>query len=505
MGEPKILSPAALAFRASPEAEVFRFQVKAGVLLCLTAPGTRTGGGLWVPFGTPEVKIAAGLETARTFAAAQKPGSAKSVEARIVASHPDALVARVEGWCRANGVTCIKTVMDAGQGFEAWLYPQEGRLRLAREEANRMSAESAPSAGRKKRVLIVDDSQTIRDLLKRILNMAPDLEVVGSLADPLKVEAAIRELKPDVMTLDIHMPGRDGCEVLRQIMPRTPIPTVMISSISKEEGTQVLEALELGAVDYVQKPSLHELDQMIPVIQEKVRTAANARMQRKTARPAGHSAARLGPLNLTQEAPIYIAIGSSTGGTETLREILTQLPADIPPILIVQHIPAVFSQAFARRLAELCPFEVKEAEDRDDVRPGRVLIAPGGLQMKVESAGTRAQPNFVVRITEDPAVNRHRPSVDYLFDSVADLMGDRAIGAILTGMGADGARGLLRMRQRGARTLAQDEATSVVYGMPREAAKMGAAEKIVALPDIPEALTAFIRQLQAPQKSRTTA
>jgi two-component system chemotaxis response regulator CheB len=340
----------------------------------------------------------------------------------------------------------------------------------------------------KKKVLIVDDSKTITRLLTNLLSKDPGLQVVAEINHPKDIEAAIQQYKPDVMTLDIHMPMMDGCAVLEKLLPKYPIPTVMISSISMEEGPAVLRALELGAVDYIQKPSFSELALVESTMIEKVKNAANSRVQRRktylTRRPS-HVQAETASL-----ASTLIAIGSSTGGTEALAELLTQLPSNIPPILIVQHIPPVFSKAFANRLNELCPFEVVEAADGDEVKCGRVLIAPGGKHMILSSRSN----GFQVKIIDTPPVNRHKPSVDVLFDSVCDQLGRNSIGVILTGMGSDGAKGLLKLKQAGARTIAQDEKSCVVFGMPKEAIRLGGACEITALSDIPSQLIRWLKK-----------
>lgn len=336
----------------------------------------------------------------------------------------------------------------------------------------------AKVASRKRKVLVVDDSKTIRDLLTRILSASPDLEVVGTAENPLIAEKMIESLHPDVLTLDVHMPEMDGVTFLSKLLPRRPMPVVMITSLSMQDGDTVLRAMELGAVDYIQKPNLQELPALTPVIQEKVRDAsyAKVRLTSKTqaTRPVSSAAG--------YDAGMILAIGASTGGTEAIREVLTSLPADIPPTVIVQHIPPVFSTAFAKRLDTLCPFDVKEAEDGDLLRPGLVLIAPGGKQMALKPV---AGGKMKVVVNDDAPMNRHRPSVDYLFLSVAAHIGSKAVGVILTGMGNDGAKGLLEMRRQGARTLGQDEASSVVYGMPKCAYEIGAVEQVYGLSDIP--------------------
>ncbi|MCM2322678.1 MAG: chemotaxis response regulator protein-glutamate methylesterase [Oligoflexia bacterium] len=344
------------------------------------------------------------------------------------------------------------------------------------------------SPPRKRRVLIVDDSAAVRKVLIHVFKTDPELEVVGAAESANGVEKMIDELRPDVITLDINMPGMDGITFLRQILPRKPVPVVMISSLSMEDGDQVLRALELGAVDYIQKPSFGELETVAPQITERVKAASLARLDQ---RRLGGAHAPDSPRPLTDQAldpSIIVAMGASTGGTEALRNVLCRLPAAIPPIVIVQHIPAVFSAAFAKRLNDLCPFEVKEAADGDLLQPGRVLIAPGGYQMRVKGKGP-----FRVQVTDEAPVNRHKPSVDVLFDSVAEaISGKSSIGVILTGMGGDGSRGMLKMRENGSRTIAQDEASCVVFGMPKEAIRLGGAETVLPLHDIPGQLVQWL-------------
>jgi two-component system chemotaxis response regulator CheB len=333
------------------------------------------------------------------------------------------------------------------------------------------------SSGRRKRVLIVDDSKTIRTLLTQVFSQDPQLEVIGAACDAFEAEVLISKLRPDVMTLDVHMPKMDGVTFLEKLLPRVRLPVVMITALSIEESGSVLRALELGAVDYIQKPKLEDIASLGPVICERVRTAASARVKVKGQRGTAQKSA---PVLGTRNRSIIIAIGASTGGTEALKDVLVNLPADIPPIVIVQHIPAVFSLAFATRLNQLCAFEVKEAAHGDLLKPGLVLIAPGGSQMAIAPSSR----GYQVIITDDPPVNRHKPSVDYLFDSVAAHIGKKALGAILTGMGDDGSKGLLKMKLAGARTLAQDEASCVVYGMPKVAVEVGAVDEVHSLEKI---------------------
>ncbi|MBX3020877.1 MAG: chemotaxis-specific protein-glutamate methyltransferase CheB [Bdellovibrionales bacterium] len=341
----------------------------------------------------------------------------------------------------------------------------------------------------KRKVLVVDDSKTIRDLLKRILSVDPDLEIIGFAADAFEAAELVKKQKPDVITLDIHMPGMTGVEWLEKLLPKNPIPVVMISSLQLQEGNEVFRALELGAVDYIQKPSLSQLADVGPLIREKVKEASRAKVIRHGHVALGSTMAAAGALDFKK----ILAIGASTGGTEALKSVMCALPEKIPPTVIVQHIPPVFSKAFADRLNSLCPFEVKEAEDGDEVRPSRVLIAPGGLQMKLQ----RTTKGLCVRITDDPPMSRHKPSVDYLFQSVAAEMGKNSVGVILTGMGADGAKGLLQMRQQGAHTIGQDEESCVVYGMPRAAYEMGAVEKVASLTNVPREILNLFAQKKA--------
>ncbi|MBX2995808.1 MAG: chemotaxis-specific protein-glutamate methyltransferase CheB [Bdellovibrionaceae bacterium] len=352
-------------------------------------------------------------------------------------------------------------------------------------------AEAKPAAGGRKKVLIVDDSATIRQLLAKVIKQDPQLEVVAEAERPSQVEALIRQHKPDVITLDIHMPEMDGVTLLKKIFPIYKIPVVMISSIRREEGPQVLQALESGAVDYIQKPSLEDLRTLGPEICERIRTASEARVVVSSI--ARRKAASRGPHGTES----IVLMGASTGGTEALRVVLESLPNQIPPTLIVQHIPPVFSAAFAARLNQLCPFEVREAQDGDVVKPNLVLIAPGGKQMALVSKDGK----LVVKITDDAPVNRHKPSVDYLFKSAADLKLPNVVGVILTGMGGDGARMLKRLRDQGARTIGQDEQTSVVYGMPREAAKMGAVEFVKPLGEVAETILKLVSESSKKNKA----
>jgi two-component system, chemotaxis family, protein-glutamate methylesterase/glutaminase len=341
--------------------------------------------------------------------------------------------------------------------------------------------------GRKIRVLIVDDSAIVRKMLADALASEPDLEVVGTAPDPFVARDKILSLRPDVMTLDIEMPRMDGLTFLEKLMRFHPLPVIIISSLGQASSDTALEALHRGAVEVLAKPggpySVGELRQDLP---QKVRAAAHARVGR-AGTPLSERRARA-PLVLPDaNGSTVIAIGASTGGTEALREVLTAMPANIPGILVVQHIPPVFSATFANRLNDLCRMRVKEAADGDRLTSGLALIAPGNFHMTLCRAGGE----YRVSIHGGPRVCYQKPSVDVLFASVAQVAKSDAIGAILTGMGSDGAQGLLQMKRAGARTLAQDEASCVVFGMPREAIRLGAVDRVTPLDRMAAELTAM--------------
>lgn len=341
------------------------------------------------------------------------------------------------------------------------------------------------------RVLIVDDSALVRKLLTAALADETDIEVVGTAADPYVARDRILQLHPDVLTLDIEMPRMNGLAFLKKLMQFKPMPVVMITSLAATNSNTTLEALRAGAVEILAKPDgPNSVGDLRLVLAAKIRAAARShiRTRRDDPRPAMAGLTPLPPRRTDTSAlasgcfapGTLLAIGASTGGPPAITEVLAAFPADVPPIVIVQHMPPVFTKHFAERISHECAFPVKEAEDGDALLPGRALIAPGNFHMTVESGpgGPR------VRIMQGPLVCFSRPSVDVLFASVAELYGRKAVGVILTGMGADGSRGLLAMRSAGASTIAQDEDSSAVYGMPKEAARVGAAEVILPLDQI---------------------
>lgn len=340
---------------------------------------------------------------------------------------------------------------------------------------------------KKIRVLVVDDSAFVHKLVADALHGDPDIEIVGTAVDPYFARDKILELKPDVMTLDVEMPRMDGLTFLRLIMERRPMPVIILSSLTQAGSEKAIEALHLGAVDVMGKPAgAHSLGDLGPQLVQKIKAAASAKLLRRSSPSAQTVPTPTPPTfrsrTLSPGDRRLVLLGASTGGTEALREVLTALPADIPPIAIVQHIPAIFSRSFAERLNQLCQFEVREAVDGDRLVPGLVLIAPGNFHMMVQRTGD----HYRVRVTDGPQIWHQRPAVDLLFRSAADFAGPHVIAGILTGMGKDGADGLLALAQKGAQTFAQDEATSIVYGMPRVAWECGAAQKQVPLHKIAE-------------------
>jgi two-component system chemotaxis response regulator CheB len=327
------------------------------------------------------------------------------------------------------------------------------------------------------KVLVVDDSAIVRKIFNEELSKEPDIEVIGTAPDPYVARDKIVQLKPDVITLDIEMPRMDGLTFLKKLMKYYPLPTIIVSSLTPKGSAMALEAIEDGAVEVLAKPGgSYSVGDMVIQLKEKIRAAARVNMNHRvpaTVQPKVGTIVK----SLSETTQKVIAIGASTGGTEALKEVLVNLPLNSPGIVIVQHMPAKFTTAFAERLNKICQIEVKEADDGDSVINGRALIAPGNFHMLIRRSGAK----YFVNIKDGPFVHHQRPAVDVLFNSVAQYVGNNAIGVILTGMGADGAKGLLAMKGAGAKTIAQDEASCVVFGMPKEAIKMGAAEKVVSL------------------------
>ncbi len=363
----------------------------------------------------------------------------------------------------------------------------------------------------KTRVVVVDDSALVRSLLTEIINRQADMCCVGAASDPLAAREMIRTLDPDVITLDAEMPRMDGIDFLSRLMRLRPMPVVMVSTLTERGAEVTLKALELGAVDFVAKPRVGVADglkQLADEITEKIRIASRATVRRiapagaaaagstppiqatstaapEAARPGSAAASPLGRLSTEK----IIFIGASTGGTEATRELLVELPADAPAVMITQHMPPGFTKSYAARLDGLCRIRVAEARDGERVLPGHAYIAPGGRHMSVERSGA----NYIARLTDGEPVNRHRPSVEVLFRSAARVLGPNALGVMLTGMGGDGARAMREMREAGAWNVVQDEASCVVFGMPREAIAAGAAHEVLPLPQIAHRLIERLR------------
>lgn len=334
------------------------------------------------------------------------------------------------------------------------------------------------------KVLIVDDSLVFRESLSREISKDPDIEVVGTATDPYMARDLIIKLKPDVLTLDVEMPKMNGIEFLKKLMPQYPLPVIVVSSVSKN----VLDALDAGAVEFVTKPNVTRPGGMASFVNEliiKIKIASTAKVgNRKSDYTPSRPVTNQGIDTMSK----IIAIGASTGGTDAIHTVISGLPRDMPPIVIVQHMPPVFTKLYAERLNNTCELEVKEAEDGDALRPGRVLIAPGNYQMRLAKRGT----GYIVKCTQEEKVSGHCPSVDVLFDSVADVTGKQSVGVILTGMGRDGANGLLKMKKTGAYTIGQDEKSSVVYGMPMVAFNIGAVDKQLPLDRIADEIIRFL-------------
>lgn len=346
------------------------------------------------------------------------------------------------------------------------------------------------------RVIVIDDSALVRSLLSEIINRQSDMICIASAPDPLIARDMIRDQTPDVITLDVEMPRMDGLNFLEKLMRLRPMPVIMVSTLTERGAEVTLKALELGALDFVAKPRIGIADglrQLEADITEKIRMAAKARIAKRAAiEPEPHPTTITSPMPIaTRPQPLsahtpmlghvstekIIFIGASTGGTEATRELLTQFPPDMPAVMITQHMPPGFTKSYAMRLDNLCRISVKEAENGERILPGHAYIAPGGFHLSVERSGA----NYIARVADGNPVNRHKPSVEVLFESAARVVGPNAIGIMLTGMGGDGARAMKRMRDAGAHNVAQDEASCVVFGMPREAIAAGAVHEVLPL------------------------
>jgi two-component system chemotaxis response regulator CheB len=348
------------------------------------------------------------------------------------------------------------------------------------------------------KVLIIDDSALIRSILTEIIKSQDDMEVVGVAPDPLVARELIKQTNPDVLTLDVEMPKMDGLDFLEKLMRLRPMPVIMVSSLTERGSEITMRALELGAVDFVTKPKLSIHSGMMDyaqVITDKIRAASKARIKARSIHTAGVAHAGVPTVLPSMKNPLLsseklIIVGASTGGTEAIKNFLSQMPTDCPGILITQHMPEGFTKSFAKRLDGLCKIAVAEAQGGERILPGHAYIAPGHSHMLLARSGA----NYVTQLDDSPPVNRHRPSVDVLFRSAAKFAGKNAVGVILTGMGKDGAEGMLEMKQAGAYNFAQDEATCVVFGMPREAIAVGAVDEVAPLNDLPSKVLSYLDQ-----------
>jgi two-component system chemotaxis response regulator CheB len=415
----------------------------------------------------------------------------------------------------------IEKLVERYEPFEVLIDSLKGKIRLARtlSHPHRLGEPSTshdvqtPSENldsRKTRVLIVDDSITVRKLLCSVISESPEFEVIGLAESAQELSELIqRGPRPDVVTLDLNLPDKNGLDILKEILVPAKISAVVVSTLTMEDGPTVLSALEAGAVDYVQKPSLAEIPALRESLHERLKSAASAHLQvasgasellekdRFTSKERVRKKFGMQPKALPFPAShgfaqSLILMGASTGGTEAIRRVLLGLPEEIPPILIVQHIPGGFSKAFAERLNASMPFAVREAKHDELIEPGVVLIAPGGYQFSIQEKAGR----LYTQIQDTAAVNRHKPSVDVLFESASKLKHWSRLGIILTGMGNDGAQGLLKLRESGAQTLAQDEASCVVFGMPREAIRLGAVERTLPLSSLSGAIAQWNDAIQ---------
>ena len=401
----------------------------------------------------------------------------KLVNDRVRITCPDNLFTELKQILAESKIGFKTVVVRLGAKVQA--EPGKSRIMVLPDDIIKMVEKEQPQ---KTRVVIVDDSATIRHMLKTLLKGHDQIEVIGEADRPSVAAVVIRDLKPDVVTLDMNMPEKNGAEFVEDMMKTYPVPFVLVTAIGINEGDLVLRALTAGAVDYIQKPSMADIEHLRPILIEKVRTAAAAKLKphRQTTQGSKGSFIDVAQEKMPRYRPNLIAIGASTGGTEAIRELLTDLPSDSPPIVITQHIPPMFSTAFANRLNTICKIEVREAEDGDLVKSGLALVAPGDKHMRIVQS-----PNGLrVVLNQLEKVSGHRPSVDVLFRSVNDSGVQHVWGFLLTGMGKDGAEGLKDLKMAGHWTAAQDEHTSVVYGMPRVAAEIGGTCAVMSLGDI---------------------
>ena len=400
--------------------------------------------------------------------------------AKIIA--PKGFEREIFSWSRKLKMALEINVYEPALGLEVLYAPGSKKIKFA----GTLESINVETQLQKVKVLIVDDSKVIRSLLKEALSSNEKFEVIAETGQPLDVANLIKKHQPDVMTLDINMPQMSGVELIETLGRENLPATVVVSSLNMNEGTLVMRALENGAFDYIQKPTLEARAEFTEQLLEKLILAANSKVQLKRRVISGPSLRQA-----KLETDGLIVIGASTGGTEAVKAVLRHLPKNIPPILIVQHIPPVFSRAFADSLDSMCEFDVKEAEDGDKLEPGRAYVAPGGMQMRLKKDSRNS---YSLSITKGEKISGHSPSVDCLFSSVAQTYQGKAIALLLTGMGADGAKGLLNLKQKNVFTVAQNEETCVVFGMPKQAIKLNATQKVIGLHEMAHEISNYFRK-----------
>ena len=392
------------------------------------------------------------------------------------------------------GIRISAEEVGGSKGRKVELDSSSGSIRFIKlgviskvENLNIVEKTNKPS---KIKVLIIDDSPPMRKVIRKMIEIDAEIEVVGEAADPFEAELMRKKFKPDVLTLDLNMPKQDGVSYLRQYMPTSPLPAIIVTDYNIKDTHQVMDALESGAFDYIQKPALNQMNEVGEVLLQKIKDAALVDVHRLLQPKQKLVLTQRQKPSLNTPFSSMIAIGSSTGGTEAIKVLLMGLPSEIPPIVIVQHMPPGFTKSFADRLNDLCSFHVKEAQEGDRIQSNCVYIAPGGKQMAV--LGNRT--DLRISINDDPPENRFKPSVDYLFRSFDGISGKDKIAVILTGMGRDGSAQLLELRNKGVHTIAQDESTSVVFGMPKAAIEIGAVSEIKRIDQIAEAIMSSLRK-----------
>ncbi len=473
------------------ESQVIHFSIYNGMFLSFHTSINRAGS-IFIDGQTlGSVPISSILQTVLLQIKNEGFDSSKVVFKALASSE---VLASLTDFLKSSQLTLSKSLnIESNKTYDVYFFAKDGRLSLCEKPLESPKNSTLTLESSKAKVLVVDDSKTIRQFLHKIISDDPELEVAAMTEDPTEVEDLIARIQPDVITLDINMPGMDGVTLLKRYIGKYKIPTIMVTALNLEDGNSVLEALHNGALDYIQKPSSGNIKEIAKEITEKIKIArkVNVATMLNRKHPSHQLMALNGFMLNPRSQDIILAIGSSTGGPEALQILFDSFGKNIPPTVVAQHLPPVFSAAFANRLNSIFPFEVKEAQDGDEVKFNRVLIAPGGFQTSVIRLTSGQN---VVRITEDTENLPHKPSVDFLFKSIAkNNFSKKTIAILLTGMGKDGAQGMLELKTKGARTLAQDESSCVVYGMPQAAVNLGAVDKICSLDEMVPCINAWFK------------